>query len=123
MSPLVWLSLSVAGALGAPLRYLVDGAVQRRSGGMFPWGTLAVNVCGSFLLGILAGLVLHHDLSVTWKVVLGSGLCGALTTFSTFSYETVRLLQSGTMGAAVRNVTLTLSTGAAAAALGLALTS
>jgi CrcB protein len=119
----VWVSLSLAGAIGAPLRYVVDAAVQQRTRGVFPWGTLAVNACGSFVLGLLGGFVLYHDLAVSWQIVFGSGLCGAFTTFSTFSYETVRLLQSGATGAAARNVVLTLATGATAAAFGLALVS
>lgn len=123
MSSWVWISLSAAGAIGAPLRYFADGAVQRWTGGGFPWGTLMVNVSGSFAFGVLAGLVLHHDLGTGWRVVFGAGLCGAFTTFSTFSYETVRLLQEGAAGRAARNVALTLLTGAAAAALGLALLS
>ena len=80
----------LGGALGAPARYLTDVAVQRRHRTAFPWGTWTVNVVGSFLLGVVAAAGPH------WVVTLvGTGFCGALTTFSTFGYETVRLARGG----------------------------
>lgn len=121
MSPLAWLALVAAGAVGAPLRYLVDGAVQERVGGAFPWGTLAVNVSGSLLLGFVTGLALYHSFPATPRAVLGGGFCGAYTTFSTFTFETARLVEEGARSEAVRNVLATVTAGAAAAAAGLAL--
>ena len=113
----------VAAAVGAPLRYVVDQAVQHRRRGPFPAGTIAINVTGSLLLGLLTGLALHHGLAPQALTVLGTGLLGAYTTFSTFSYETVRLLEEGAVAAAALNVAASLALGltAAAAGLGLAL--
>ena len=91
MSPLAWLAFLAAGAVGAPARYLVDGLVADRVEGVFPWGTLAVNATGSLILGLLTGLSLYHAFPTTPKVVLGTGFCGAYTTFSTFAFETMAL--------------------------------
>ena len=116
-----WVAFVVAAAIGAPLRYELDGLVGQRVDGVFPWGILLINVTGSFVLGLLTGLGLHHGLAKTPRLVLGTGFCGAFTTFSTFSYETVRLVEAGDLTEAFGNVALTLVLGAAAAALGLAL--
>ena len=93
MSPSVWVAFLVAAAVGASARYLLDGFVQDRTDGEFPWGTCVVNVSGSFVLGVITGLALYHGLGVDSKLVLGTGFCGAYTTFSTFTYETVRLAE------------------------------
>ncbi|GAA0472979.1 putative fluoride ion transporter CrcB 2 [Paractinoplanes deccanensis] len=82
------LLIAAGAAVGAPLRYLADKALRSRSG--FPLGTLAANVTGSFLLGFLLGL----PVSPTLAAVLGTGFCGALTTYSTFSWETLTLARS-----------------------------
>ncbi|MEA2502531.1 MAG: fluoride exporter [Actinomycetota bacterium] len=120
MSPWAWAGFVVAGAVGAPARYLLDDAISSRTQGVFPWGTLAINVSGSFLLGLLTGLALFHGLPATPRLVLGTGFCGAYTTFSTFTYETVRLAEEGAVNEAVRNALASLVLGAAAAAAGLA---
>jgi len=120
MSPPAWLAFVGAAAVGAPLRYLVDGAIGERVEGAFPWGTLAVNASGSLVLGVLTGLALYHAFPATPKVILGTGFCGAYTTFSTFTYETVRLIEEGAVDEAFRNVAGTFFVCAAAAALGLA---
>jgi fluoride exporter len=120
MSPLAWAAFVIAGAIGAPTRYLLDSAVAERVGGAFPWGTFVVNVTGSFLLGFLTGLGLTHAFPKTPRVVLGAGFCGAYTTFSTFTFETVRLLEDGAAGEALRNAAGTLLAGSVAAAAGLA---
>ena len=94
----------VGGAVGAPLRYLADLAVQRRHDSVFPWGTFAVNVVGSFVLGAVAAAVFVAG-APSWVLTLvGTGLCGALTTFSTFGFETVRLLEEGSARTALLNV-------------------
>ena len=113
--------LMVAGALGAVLRFLVDRTVQGRSPWDFPAGILVVNVSGCLVLGTLTGAALHHDLAAGWLVVLGTGLIGAYTTFSTFTYDTVRLLGSDSPGEGLVNILVSVGAGLAAAAAGLAL--
>ena len=103
----------VGGALGAPARYLADRWLTARLPGAFPWGTFVVNVAGSFVLGVLAAAAPAGLL-----VLGGTGFCGALTTFSTFSFETVRLLETGRPLAAVANVTASVVVSVAAAAAG-----
>ncbi len=110
------LALAVLGAaIGAPTRYLVDRAVQSRHDSVFPWGTLTVNVVGSFVLGLVVTLA-PTDL----QVLLGVGFCGGLTTYSTFSYETLRLVEDGAGGLAVANVLLSVAAGVLAVGLGVA---
>ena len=123
MSPLGWLTFVTAAAIGAPVRYVVDGALGDRTRGAFPWGTFAVNTTGSLVLGFVTGLALYHGFPGTPKVVLGTGFCGAYTTFSTHTFETVRLLEDGAPQEAGLNVLGTLVAAGAAAALGLALAS
>ena len=115
------LGLFVAGVVGAPTRYLVDGFVLDHSDGALPLGTFVINVSGSLILGFLAGLVLYHGFPASSRVVLGTGFCGAYTTFSTFAYETIRLAEQGERSAALRVVVASLVVPALAAALGLAL--
>jgi fluoride exporter len=113
--------LIVGGAIGAPARYLADGFVQSRTRGVLPWGTFAINVSGSLLLGFLTGLTIYHGLGPLPKVALGTGFCGAYTTFSTFSYETMRLVEEGSVPAALLNVSVSVIVGLLAAGAGLAL--
>ncbi len=114
------LLVMVGAALGAPVRYLVDRMVQSRHRSAFPWGTWTVNVVGSFLLGLLvAGAAGRLDAGVT--AALGTGFCGALTTYSTFGSETVRLLESGSWSGAAAHVVLSVVAGLAAAIAGLSL--
>ena len=119
MSPAAWCAFLVAAGLGAPARYLVDGVVTDRSDGRFPWGTFVVNVTGSFLLGVLTGLGLWHDLGTTARLVLGTGGMGAYTTFSTYAFETVRLADDGDHAVALRTAVAGLLASVAAAAVGL----
>lgn len=121
MSTGAWMAFLVAAAVGAPLRYLVDGFVQDRTDGAFPWGTFIVNVSGCLALGLLTGLGLYHGLSGTTRTVIGTGGLGAYTTFSTFSFETVRLAEEGATANAVRNAVGSFVVGLAAASAGLAL--
>ena len=115
--------IAVAGALGAPARYLVDRFVQERADGDLPVGTLVVNVTGSFVLGLIVGFALYHAFANTPRAILGTGFCGAYTTFSAFAYETVRLGEERALGAAVQNVGASVVLPALAAAAGLALAS
>ncbi len=121
MSALAWIGFVAAAAVGAPLRYLLDGYVGDRVEGVFPWGTFVVNASGSLLFGVISGLALYHAFPQTSKVILGTGFCGSYTTFSTFSFETVRLVEEGALRQAFRNAFGTLVVCAGAAALGLAL--
>jgi len=111
--------LAVAGGLGALLRYEVELQVRRRTGPEFPYGTLVINVTGSFVLGVLIGLAAHHGVSPTVVTVVGTGLLGAYTTFSTFSVDTVGLVERGRARAAAANLGASLALGLGAAALGL----
>ncbi|MGC4878446.1 fluoride efflux transporter CrcB [Micromonospora sp. DT43] len=111
------LLIALGAAVGAPLRYLTDRAVQSRHDSVFPWGTLTVNVVGSLLLGVLVGL----PNSPAAAALLGTGFCGALTTYSTFSYETLRLTRGGHRLLALANVVGSVAAGLAAAAAGYAL--
>lgn len=99
----------VGGAVGAPLRYVVDLLVQARHDSVFPWGTLAVNAVGSLVLGVTAGAVSATD-GPDWVLTLvGTGFCGALTTFSTFGLETVRLAEEGSFVEAGLNAVASLA--------------
>lgn len=117
----VWVGLVVAGAVGAPCRYLLDGLIQDRTGGAFPWGTFVINMSGSLLLGLITGAALYHAFPNTPKIILGTGFCGAYTTFSTWTFETIRLLEEGAVREAVLNAVVSLTVGVGAAGLGLAL--
>jgi CrcB protein len=111
----------VGAAIGAPLRFLSDRAVQTRHDTLFPWGTFAVNVFGSLILGLLAGAVSAGSASRQVQLAVGTGFCGALTTFSTFSYETLRLLEDDARFFAAANVVASIVAGVGAAFLGVAL--
>lgn len=115
---MTWFWVAIGGAIGAPLRYLIDQAVQRRTRSAFPWGTWTVNVAGSALLGVLLGLVANHGLSPAMAVATTTGLCGALTTFSTFSLETARLIETDRIALALANVASSLVAGFVALSLG-----
>jgi CrcB protein len=107
------LLVALGAAVGAPLRYLTDRLIQARVGSRFPWGTLAVNVAGSLLLGFLIGLPVEPRVAA----LLGTGFCGALTTYSTLAVETVTLPRRSAVG----NVVVSVTAGLAAAGLGLLL--
>ena len=116
----LWVAL--AGGAGAVARFVVDSAWRaRQRPGAPPWGTLIVNVSGSLLLGLVAGLVLFAGTPAVWRTVLGTGFCGGYTTFSTTSFETVRLVQQGRYRMALVNAAGTLVLCVAAAAVGLVL--
>lgn len=108
------------GALGAVARYAVDGWVTNLSRGQFPWGTLAVNLVGAFLLGVLVEVTTSRLLPHPyWRVGLGIGFLGAFTTFSTFAYETVRLAQDSAWALALLNVVTMTALGLVGAFLGI----
>ncbi|MFJ1455510.1 fluoride efflux transporter CrcB [Nocardia sp. N2S4-5] len=106
--------LVVLGAMiGAPLRYLTDRAVQSRHDSAFPWGTFLVNLTGCLVLGGLAGAAV----STPVFALLGTGFCGALTTYSTFGYETVRLTEERAYLYAALNVVVSVVAGLGATLL------
>lgn len=115
------IGVGFAGSFGAIARYLVDAAVSDRVPGDFPWGTFAINVTGSFLLGVLSGLVLYQAMDDMPRIVIGTGFCGAYTTFSTFSYESVQLAERGERTMAALYVIASVVVGLCAAGAGLAL--
>ena len=112
-----------AGAVGAVTRYYTDWGIRHRWSSPLPVGTVAINLLGSLALGVLTGLVLYHGAPARLTLVAGTGFCGGFTTFSTYSYETVRLVQGGRSRAAAANVTITLIGALVLAAIGLALAS
>ena len=116
---MVTLLVTVAAGLGAVSRYVVDRAVQRRAGVGFPYGTLLVNVTGSFLLGLVVRLAAHHGLGSTPGAVLGAGFAGGYTTLSTWAWESLALAEAGSGGSAALNVVGSLALGLAAGAVGL----
>jgi fluoride exporter len=111
----------LGGAVGAPVRYLTDLFVQSRHDSVFPWGTFTVNVAGSLLLGVVAAAVTHGGAPAWLLTLVGTGFCGALTTFSTFGFETVRLVQDGSWLEAGLNVAASLVTSLLACSAGWAL--
>ncbi|MCS5735466.1 fluoride efflux transporter CrcB [Herbiconiux daphne] len=123
MTPLVFVALAAAGGVGAATRFFVDGAVKARIRWPYPVGTTIINVSGSLLLGFVTGVALGHLVGVEWQLVLGTGFLGGYTTFSTASFETVRLLQTGRPWAALANGVGMLVASVAAATLGLWLAS
>lgn len=119
MTVLLFVSVAVAGGLGAASRLLLDGLIRARTRGSgLPWGTIAINLSGSLLLGVLLGLAAGLWVSPEWMQILGVGFLGGYTTFSTASFETVRLLQERRRGAALFNGIGVLVAAAAAAGLG-----
>ena len=116
------LAIALAGALGALLRYWLDGVVSRRTGGGFPWGTFAVNISGSFLLGLLFTLLTERYRVDAWlRSGLTIGLLGAYTTFSTLTLETYRLLEDRAIGLAAANALGSLAAGLGALYVGVVL--
>lgn len=119
MTPLLVLAVAVAGGLGAVARLVLDGVTRSLVRVNFPLGTTVINVTGSFLLGLVTGLALANGLPAEWRAVLGTGFLGGYTTFSTASYETVRLAQQRRYRAAAFNAFGMMLLALAAAGLGL----
>lgn len=116
-----WLLVVGGGMVGAPLRYLTDRTVQSRHDSVFPWGTFTVNLVGCLVLGLLTGAAIAGAADSHLRLLLGTGLCGALTTYSTFSYETLRLTETGARLYALFNVAGSVAAGLGAAFAGVAL--
>ena len=113
----LWVAL--AGGLGAVARFVVDGLVRTRASAAFPVGTVIVNVSGSFTLGLVSGLVLAHAAPDGLRLVVGTGFLGGYTTFSTASFETVRLVEQRRVDLALLNAAGTLLGTVCVAAAGL----
>lgn len=114
MSALVWIGVALLGGFGAVLRFGLDALVQSRFGGEFPIGTLAVNLVGSFCLGVLTGRSVVGDA----LLLGGTATLGSFTTFSTWMLETERLAEEGDGRLAVANVAISFAAGLGAAAVG-----
>lgn len=103
---LLWICLG--GALGTGCRYLLSGWLQRRLGATFPWGTLAVNLLGSFLLGLILEVALTTEtFSLELRLALTTGVMGGFTTYSTFNYETLQLFREGSYALGLANLAAT----------------
>ncbi|HSM06455.1 MAG TPA: fluoride efflux transporter CrcB [Longimicrobiales bacterium] len=121
MSGATLVAVGVGGALGATARYLVAGGLQGMLGDAFPWGTLGVNVSGSFLLGLLFAAVARGSIPPEFQALLAVGILGSFTTFSAFSLETLALIQEGAWVRAATYALGSLALGLAAVAAGMAL--
>jgi fluoride exporter len=115
-----WLLAVAGGMVGAPVRYLVDVALTARFGPGFPLGTLVANASGCLLLGVVAGVGLGSGSAA--YVLLGTGVAGAMSTYSTFTFETVRLAEEGRGRRAAAYALVSALVGLAALAVGLAMT-
>lgn len=113
------LLVALGAAVGAPLRYLIDTAVKARTPSAFPWGTWVINVVGSFVLGAVVALT--PAAGPGFAALLGTGFCGAFTTYSTFGWETLSLLERGRTALAVGYAAASAVVGVAAALAGHAL--
>lgn len=112
------LLICLAGGIGAALRFVLDGLIRTRVRSTYPMATTVINLSGSLLLGVLTGLATSQLLPPQWHLVVGTGLLGGYTTFSTASFETVRLLEDHRFVAAALNGFGMLIVGTAAAVLG-----
>ena len=102
-----FLLVCLGGAAGSGARYLLAEWVTSKAGAGFPFGTLAVNVLGSFAMGFLAQIAAAHEMSETTRLALAAGVLGGFTTYSAFNHETLRLLQLDAWGPAAMNVGVT----------------
>ena len=117
------LAVGLGGFLGAIARYTMGGFVDSRLSTRFPWGTLAVNVLGCLMIGVILGWISSREtVSKTTELFLVTGILGSLTTFSTFGHDTINLIRQGAVGPAVGNVALNVGVGLVAVTVGLAAT-
>jgi CrcB protein len=85
--------VSLFGGVGASVRFIVDGLLRSVLGRRFPWATMIINVIGSFILGVVVGVTIAHPETKNLELIIGTGFCGGFTTFSTATFESIRLLQ------------------------------
>lgn len=114
------LGVVVGSAVGAPVRYLLDQLISARHERLFPWGTFVINVSGSFLLGLLVSAAAHGGVDRWLLAAAGTGFLGSYTTFSTYTWETMRLVEDGAVLVACLNLVGSVAAGVVAAAAGLA---
>ena len=115
---LKYVMIGVGGFAGAIARYLLGNYIGSRLGFRFPYGTLVINVSGSFLVGLSMALFARTTASLYWRYLIPIGFIGAYTTFSTFEYETLRAIQDGQLATGLLNVAVSVITGFAAVWLG-----
>jgi CrcB protein len=114
--------IAIGGAIGSCMRYEIGAFIARRYGTAFPWGTFVINVTGSFIIGLFLQIALERvELDPRWRFLVAVGFCGGYTTFSTFAYETTKLLQGRNLLFAAANVGGSAVAGILAAAAGMAL--
>ena len=112
--------VALGGALGAVSRYTIGVIAVNRWGALVPWGTFSANCVGCFIIGLFMMLVLNRlEINPLWRMLIVTGFCGGLTTFSSFSYESLRLLQSGEHWLALGNVALNMVAGFTLTLLGM----
>ena len=117
---MAWFWVACGGALGSVARYALSGWVQNATGSLFPFGTLAVNIAGSLIIGFVLGLGAGRFLlAPEWRLFLATGFCGGFTTFSTFSYETLALIEDQQWWSAGGNMLLSMAACLGATFLGL----
>jgi len=114
VTALAWIGVALLGGVGALARFALDGLVSARAGRELPFGTLAVNLSGAFALGLVAGVSLRGDA----LVLAGGATLGSFTTFSTWMFETQRLVEEGEPASAAGNAAISLAVGLGAVALG-----
>jgi CrcB protein len=115
------LLIGLGGFVGANLRYWLGGWIAQKIGVLFPIETMLINISGSFLLGLFMTLALHYTWSPEWRQVVAIGFIGSFTTYSTYEYESLRLLQEGAWVKAGLNLFGSLALGLIAVILGVAL--
>lgn len=118
MTPLLFICVAVAGGLGCASRFFLDGVIRFRTRGTMPWGTIVLNLTGSLLLGLITGFTSSQLLPEAVHLIVGAGFLGGYTTFSTASFETIRLLQERKWVAGTANGLGVLVGATALAALG-----
>ncbi len=106
------LAIGVGGFLGSILRYVIGKSVDGKMNTLFPWGTLSVNVVGSFIIGMVYMLAMRKvGITENWRMFLGTGFCGGFTTFSAFAWENVNLLDQKLVGTSVMYISASITLG------------
>jgi len=115
------LYVGTGGFLGSVARYAISRWMNQQILSSIPWGTMTVNIAGCFIIGLIYALAFKSDLAPEWRLLIATGFCGGFTTFSSFSYENIALLQDGQFGAALFYIGGSLLLGLAATVAGIAL--